>query len=107
MKIHNKLVRDRIPEIITANGETPHYHMVHGEELVHLLFTKLVEEAQEVAEARGNQEEVMKELADVQEVMESLVNELGLLDEEIEQLKLQRREERGGFATGTFLESTE
>jgi predicted house-cleaning noncanonical NTP pyrophosphatase (MazG superfamily) len=107
MKIHNKLVRDRIPEIIAANGETPHYHTVRGEELASLLFAKLVEEAQEVAEAKGNQEEVMKELADVREVMESLVNELGLLDEEIEQLKLQRREERGGFSTGTFLESTE
>jgi predicted house-cleaning noncanonical NTP pyrophosphatase (MazG superfamily) len=64
-KIFNKLVRDKIPEVISANGATSKTRIVQGDEFLQSLSDKIVEEAIEVKEAGNNRKELIKELGDV------------------------------------------
>jgi len=64
MKIYNKLVRDKIPEIIKASGKSFDVHFAKKEEILPLLETKLNEEVSEYLEAKN-----LEELADVMEVL--------------------------------------
>ncbi len=90
MKSYNKLVRDKIPEILQRKGVSYEKRIASPEEYKEELVKKLVEEVGEFTEA-GDPEE----LADVLEVIEALrkLPEYG----KIEDLRLQKREERGGF----------
>jgi predicted house-cleaning noncanonical NTP pyrophosphatase (MazG superfamily) len=92
---YNKLIRDRIPEIILQDGRRYSVEEMSEEEYVQALKDKLVEEAQEAARAKP--EELVKELADLYEVVDSLM-EARRIDQEVvfaEQRK--RRQSRGGF----------
>ena len=72
MPKYNKLVRDRIPEIIEGNGEEPITRILNDEEYRSELIKKLNEEYDEVVNASG--EDIIEELADMLEVMESIAN---------------------------------
>ena len=69
-KIYNKLVRDRIPEIIIGNGGKPITHVLSDEMYKVELEKKLYEEYQEVIEATGNAR--IEELADMLEIIKAL-----------------------------------
>jgi len=99
MKIYNKLVRDKIPEIIRATGKSFDVHYAKKEELLPLLETKLDEEAFEYLEAKN-----LEELADVMEVLFALANTLGYSEEDLINKRNEKREERGGFEKGIVLE---
>ena len=90
MAPYNKLVRDKIPEILDKKGVSYEKRVATQEEYKAELIKKLGEEAQEFAEAGD-----VAELADVLEVIESLKK----LPEfsEVEKIRLQKKEERGGF----------
>ncbi len=107
MKKFNKLVRDRIPEIIAAKGEMAKVRTLKDEDFVNALAAKLVEEAKEVEGAQGDAKELVKEIGDVFEVVDALIVQLGLSCEEIKKLQAERREKRGGFSKKIFLEYVE
>ena len=90
MESYNKLVRDKIPEILDGKGIAYEKRIASPEEYREELVKKLIEEVGEFAEA-GDPEE----LADVLEVIEALRK----LPEyrEVEGLRLKKRDERGGF----------
>jgi predicted house-cleaning noncanonical NTP pyrophosphatase (MazG superfamily) len=73
---HNKLVRDDIPEIIRGSGKQCKVEVMPPEEYCQALLAKLVEEVKEAQEAANAQEatseQLLMELADLQEVMEAL-----------------------------------
>ena len=104
-KIYNKLVRDRIPEIIASEGKTLKTKILSKEEFLIELFNKAGEEAAELIAARGNRAEVIKEIGDVQEVLDAIIDSLSLDREEIKRLKNERKEKRGAFKERIFLES--
>lgn len=107
MKIYNKLVRDRIPEIIEAEGKKATVRVLDEAEYRKALLEKLVEEAREAVAANGDPKELAKEIGDVLEVVDALAVAFGLDRNQIEELKRDRRERRGGFAKKLFLESAE
>lgn len=107
MKVFNKLVRDRILEIIEQEGRA-HVSRVLGEdEYRQELAKKVVEEAHEVVAAGNNREELIKEIGDVLEVLDALIASYGLDSAEIYRVKEERKTKRGGFQQRIFLESTE
>ena len=67
MKLYNKLVRDRIPEIIAAEGKTPVWRTLAPEEYLPALAQKLTEEADEF-----RQGPCMEDMADILEVIDAL-----------------------------------
>ncbi len=69
-RIYNKLVRDKIPNIIEEKGETPVIKTLDAIEYKKELEKKLYEEYKEVIEANG--EEYIEELADMLEVIRAL-----------------------------------
>jgi predicted house-cleaning noncanonical NTP pyrophosphatase (MazG superfamily) len=90
MAHYEKLVRDRIPEILDAKGVAYEKRIATDAEYRNELVKKLLEEAQEFSEAGAPEE-----LADVLEVLAALrkLPEYG----NVETLQTQKREERGGF----------
>jgi len=107
MKVYNKLVRDKIPEIISADGEKPKIRILADDEYQKELLKKIIEEAKEVEAAGGDKNELIKELGDVQEVVEALIKSFSLDKSEIEKLQAKRKATRGGFDKKIFLEYTE
>ncbi|MDP8236274.1 MAG: nucleoside triphosphate pyrophosphohydrolase [Candidatus Erginobacter occultus] len=89
-----KLVRDRIPEIIAADrGAKPSFRVAPVSEYRELLAEKLREETAEYLESRKPEE-----LADILEVVFALGREAGLGAGDIERIRREKALERGGFA---------
>lgn len=88
-----KLVRDKIPEIIKKNGQNPDIRQAGRDEFLSLLREKLLEESSEFSS-----NPCMEELSDVLEVVIALAGELGVTWEELENARCKKRAERGGFA---------
>lgn len=88
-----KLVRDKIPEIIRAQGAEPSTRVAEGSEYQGLLFAKLSEEVLEFIASDGDP----GELADILEVVMALADGLGIGQQELERLRIKKAAERGGF----------
>ncbi len=101
----NKIVRDKIPEIITSRGESADVGRVTGDVLLGGLRQKLVEEALEVVDASST-DSIAEELADVLEVIAAIEKTLGLTRGEVERRRTSKAESRGGFAEGLVLLET-
>lgn len=99
---HDKLVRDRIPEIIAATGMVPITHVADDAEYLVRLRAKLTEEVSEYL-ADGS----LAELADVLDVMRALCAVSGNSWDDVERLRQTKAEERGGFERRIVLERTE
>lgn len=98
-----KLVRDRIPAIMTSAGLTPDTRILDADAFRDSLFEKLVEEAKELRDASGPQQ--LEEAGDVLEVFTALLANLGYSFSDVAAVAAVKREERGGFSGRIWLES--
>lgn len=101
-RVYNKLVRDKIPEIIMEKGETPVTRVLNESEYKEELEKKLLEEYKEVVEAFGNDR--IEELADMIEVIRALGNLENATIEEIIKIADEKNNKRGAFNDKIFLE---
>ncbi len=90
-KIYNKLIRDRIPEIIKKDGAGYKTRILRQKEYKQELLKKIVEESREVLETKGNKKELVKEIGDVQEIMNYIVQAFNLDKKEIEKIRKKER----------------
>ncbi|PGC47419.1 phosphoribosyl-ATP pyrophosphohydrolase [Bacillus toyonensis] len=98
-KVYNKLVRDKIPEIINrANKESITYVATEAE-AKKMLLCKLVEELEEFKETP-----IEEELADILEVIDGIVKAFNLDMDKVKRIKVSKKEERGGFEKRIVLE---
>jgi len=102
---YNKLVRDRIPEIIKLEGRDPVTRILNDEEYRSSLLAKLREEAQEAESASA--ENLLCELADILEVLLALTETHNITWREVESAATLKRAQRGGFRGRVFLEYVE
>lgn len=103
--IHNKLVRDRIPEIIENDHKTCKTKTLDNNEYLECLKTKLLEECHEEIDAEG--EDINKEIADVLEVLEALENTLHIDHQEVLSIKQKKARSNGAFDKKIYLEYVE
>ena len=96
-----KLIRDRLPQIMRDQGLTVFDRRMETDEFIARLKDKLVEEAREAA-ASGDRADLVEELADLAEVIAALTTAAGITQDEIEALRLKKRIERGGFDDRVF-----
>lgn len=102
MRIHNKLVRDKIPSIIEQNGQKPSIRTLSDEEYMTYLRQKLQEEVAEfLADNNG------EELADIMEVVYALAATLGFTPESLDALRQKKAAERGTFNDKILLMSVD
>lgn len=99
MPIHNKLVRDKIPEIIENTGKTAYCHILTEDEYIAELDKKLNEECAEYQADKS-----LEELADMLEVMYAIAEARGYSVAELERVRAEKAEKRGGFKDRIFLE---
>lgn len=102
MKIYNKLVRDKIPDIIKKDNEKPVTRILDDEEAIKYLNAKLLEETNEYLEAEN-----IEELADILEVFHGILKAKNISFEDVESVRIQKKNERGGFDNKIFLEYVE
>ncbi len=102
---YNKIVRDKIPTIIARRGEHVKTVKLVGDALISALRQKLVEEAFEALDA-NSKEELLGEIADVQEVIRSLCNALDVSLADVENEREEKEKRRGGFDKGLMLLKT-
>lgn len=102
---YNKLVRDKIPGTIEARGERVEIVRLRGDALTSELRQKLVEEALEALDVKSG-DDLVGELADVEEVIAGLRVALHLSKKQIETERLEKRKRRGAFQRGYMLNKT-
>lgn len=101
-KIYNKLVRDKIPDIIRSNGEMPIIKILNDDDYKKELDKKLFEEYNEVINASGYDR--LGELADMIEVIKALAKIEGKSLNDVIKISSDKAEKRGGFESKIFLE---
>lgn len=99
---HEKLVRDRIPEIIAKAGKTPVIRVLPEAEYLAALDAKLTEELAEYQADKSPEE-----LADLLEVLMAAAEARGYGFEQIERIRQEKAEKRGGFRDRIWLEYVE
>ena len=101
MKIYNKLVRDKIPDIIAGdNGKTCVTRIMEDDEYLKALNTKMQEELKEYLESGD-----VEELADLEEVLRAILDVKKVSYEEFEKIRKTKVNKRGAFKKKIFLES--
>ena len=96
---YNKLVRDKVVDIIKAKGETAVFHVAEDAEYWEKLKAKLLEEY-----AEFQADESIGEVADVLEVLEAIAKYKGYSMEEVHAVKAKKLADRGGFDKRIILE---
>lgn len=99
LKYYDKLVRDRIPEIIEGKGNDCIVRTLDDAQYRTKLDEKLAEEVAEFSESH-----LPEELADILEVVYAAAEAWGSSAEEVEQIRIRKQAERGGFARRILLE---
>ena len=97
-KIYNKLVRDKIAQVIEQNGGKANTKILTEEEYLKELNKKLEEEVKEYLQSVE-----VEELADIEEVVLALVKLKGVSADKFEEIRLQKVEKRGAFENKLFL----
>ena len=92
IKKYNKLVRDRIPEIIESSGRTCVTEILSDEDYLRMLDAKLDEEL-----AEYHKDQNIEELAELMEVIYAAAMAQGYTPEQLEQVRREKAEKRGGF----------
>lgn len=104
-RIFNKLVRDKIPEIIENNGDIPEIEILDDSTYSKMLDEKLLEECNEILSASNNKEKT-EEIADALEVLYAMAEVIGVTMSDIETIRLDKQEKRGAFKKKILLKST-
>lgn len=101
MKVYDKLVRDRIPEIIESSGSRCDIEVVSDDVVLEYLYKKLGEEVSELLEDRN-----LDEIADVMEVLFAIGKKYGYSENEVLGRRNDKRNARGGFEDNLILKKT-
>ena len=101
MKIYDKLVRDRIPEIIKNSGNHCEVEVVSDDIALEYLYKKLQEEVDELVEDKN-----LEEIADVIEVLFAIGKKYGYSEEDILNRMYEKKDKSGGFEDNIVLKKT-
>jgi predicted house-cleaning noncanonical NTP pyrophosphatase (MazG superfamily) len=110
MEKYNKLVRDKILEIISADGKKAIAHEADDKEYGGKLFEKFLEEGKELLQKYKEGapiDDLKGELADISEVQRAICRYLKISLAKLEQARKKKAKERGAFKKRIILESVE
>lgn len=101
MKVYDKLVRDKIPEIIETSGNKCETQVVSDEIALEYLYKKLNEEVSELLEDKN-----LDEIADCLEVLFAIAAKYGYSEDDVLGRRNEKRVNRGGFDDNIILKKT-
>ena len=99
---YDKLIRDRIPEIIKEAGWLPTVKILKKSEFLNAIKKKVFEEAGELIQSK-DKKGIVDEIVDIQELLDVLAAEIKLTKSELKKLQADKRKKRGGFKKRLFL----
>lgn len=102
-KIYNKLIRDRIPEIIIADDCQPKTRVLKKSEMFVELKKKVLEEAEELVDVE-KKSDVINELADILELIDAIAENKKIDPKLLKKEQKVKRQKRGGFEKRLYLE---
>lgn len=102
MKVYNKLVRDKIPQIIQNNNEKCNTKILNDEDYLKELNIKLQEEVNEYLQSGE-----IEEIADIEEVLRAIIDLKKVAYSDFEKIRINKVAKRGAFKNKIFLISTE
>ena len=97
-RIYNKLVRDKIPDIIKSKGEDCKFEVLNDEDYKDFLDKKLNEEVAEYQSSKS-----LSELADIIEVVYTIAKTRGFTQEQMEELRILKKKSKGDYSKGILL----
>lgn len=103
----NKLIRDNILELHQQAGHTIDHRFLSGDELKEALRLKLHEEADEIPVRDTADDEIIEEIADVQQIIDDLKAEYGVSDVQLKAVQKAKHDKKGGFRRGVFVDTVE
>lgn len=95
---YNKLVRDKIPEIITKNKKSCICEILTDDKYLEMLDQKLTEECTEYQESKS-----LEELADILEVIHAITKARGYTLTDLENKRIKKSEKNGAFGKKILL----
>ncbi|AWE09298.1 phosphoribosyl-ATP pyrophosphohydrolase [Lysinibacillus sp. 2017] len=102
MPIYNKLIRDRILEILESIRLTYNAYTLLPDQYLTEIKKKLYEEVKEFDETT-NEMDAIEEMADVLELLHAALKVYGKSFDELEAVRIKKKDERGGFDKGLYL----
>jgi predicted house-cleaning noncanonical NTP pyrophosphatase (MazG superfamily) len=102
LPLYNKLVRDKIPEVIERSEKAFQTRILSDDEYKQELQKKLQEELEEYLSAPDDKNSI-EEIADILELIHAITAIHGSSIEELEQVRLKKLTDRGGFKDKIFL----
>ena len=100
-KTYNKLVRNKIPEIIESEGQICKTHILSDNEYIKALEAKLDEEV-----AEYHSDKTLEELADITEVIHALCVAHGYSVQDLESIQTAKANKKGTFSKKIYLETS-
>lgn len=100
-----KLVRDQILPGMIERGDPAISRVLETEDFKKALIEKLSEETVEVAEQLNNPEELLKELADIEEIVIALLEASGLTRDQLEETRKTKAAKNGAYKNRTYIET--
>ena len=97
-KKYNKVVRDKIPEIIEESGKKFNLKQLDDVSFLAEIEKKLIEEVNEYTESKD-----VEELADLLEVIYRISELKGVSSDELDKIRKDKAEKRGKFDSNLFL----
>jgi predicted house-cleaning noncanonical NTP pyrophosphatase (MazG superfamily) len=101
---YNKLVRNKTPQIIEHDGNQAVYHILASDEYTTEAGKKFGQQGQDYASA-PDKEERLRELSDILQLVHDTAKREDATIEDIEAIRVEKHEQRGGFGDGIYLES--
>lgn len=102
LPVYNKLVRDQIPQVIEKSGSNFATRVLEKPEHLKEIKNKLFEEVKEYSDT-DNRQDALEELADILELIHATLPIHQATFEELEKIRIAKKEKRGGFKEGIFL----
>ena len=99
---YNKLVRDKIPDIIKGSGKRIRVRRLHDQDFLNKLNRKLREEVDEYKNAITDENRI-EELADILEVIYHIAKVKGVSRSELEEIRRNKNEVKGSFNDKWYL----
>lgn len=100
MSKFNKIVRDKVPEIIQASKKTCDVSYVSDKEAVEFLTKRIIQEAKDFQDGYKKEE-----LANLYEVLDAIMNKKGWRKSEIDRLRNEKNKNKGSFKNNIILKT--
>ena len=91
-----RLARDKMVEWLEARDHVMEYTRVSGEDFAKELRNKIIEEADEVKQAKSR-EELIEEVGDVLDILDAICKQAGITSEEVAASQKAKFDERGAY----------